>query len=102
MTDRNGREIMVGDLLRSRHFVDPRHRKQMYLYRVVVAVGGNLKAIPVSYAASGEYDRLGCVTLSPMKPALLSTLEIIDGCGPDGKMYWYDRPRRSGGSNFAR
>ena len=87
MTDKNGREIKLCDLLRSPHFYDRKYRRMHYLYHVVTQIGGTLYMTPHSRLANPKDNRGGECMLTE---GLAGLAEIV-AC--DCTDLWYERKR---------
>jgi len=91
MRDKNGRQIMSGDLVRTPHFRAAKRRQQFYLYHVVTKERGeDLYITPASWLCP-QVKRNGGQCL--LTTDLASACEIIDGYG-GGKNFWADRPEK--------
>jgi len=107
-SDRNGREIMPGDLIRVFHYKDARTKRLVYMHKLVVLCDEKM-----SEDASGNWicaiDMLGIYRhgLSAAHRYLLEpgdcgeVTEIIDGLAwrsPGNELFcWYERPRKKKG-----
>jgi hypothetical protein len=87
--DRNGREIMPGDLLKTFHFFGAR-KKRYYLYHVATIKEGFLMMTPVSWLEP-SFKREGGECR--IEQSNMNNTEIISGDGPNGDSYFEDRPK---------
>ena len=87
--DVKGREICVGDLLRSPHFVGAR-RKKFYLYHVAVNREGVMYAVPTSHMEPSLRQYGGDCPLGYVH----KYMEILHGSGPGDCLSFEDRPRQ--------
>lgn len=99
--DVNGREVMVGDLLRIFHFTTPRRRK-VYLYKIVVRTSADRQIRP-----DGEFwyavdtSEIATKGLADAWKHLIQPgdkFEIIDGLAIKNRdrslTCWWERPKR--------
>lgn len=88
-TDRKGRPIKPGDLLKVFHFRAARRRK-VYMYRVVIEHDGHLRAADIADAAKPGWEHTCPVEV-------IENPEIIDGPSErasNGELVcWWERPR---------
>lgn len=90
--DKNGREILIGDVLKVFHFIGSR-RKRHYMYKHVVGMDRLGKS-------NRPHLRINHLNLSdntnyePMDGRHLTDYEIVQGYGEDGKPF-DDRPKKS-------
>lgn len=97
ITDKNGREIKAGDLLKVFHFIAARRRQRIYMYKLVMEVDNDLKltkggeylyAVDISDAYRFGFDRAHKCCLS-----VIIECEIINGSKEGvGDLFW-ERPR---------
>ena len=78
-SDKNGREIRPGDVLKTLHFIGPQ-KKKFYMYKVAVDSPRGILAFDIgSLALKGPINAHSC----PLK-ALSSDTEIVEGYNCEG------------------
>jgi len=86
ITDKHGREIMVGDTLKLYHFTGAR-RKKYFMYKFVMEEVGD------KFFRLSHLDRHGGSYFMSILGKQRDDIEIVQGFGPDGKSF-DRRPKR--------
>lgn len=87
--DKNGREIVPGDLLKSYHFTGAR-KKKYFLYHTAVFFNCRMEMVPTDHL---ELTKISGGGRCPMSKEMAANCEIIYGSGPGDILSFDDRPR---------